>query len=405
MRNIRYIKDSIESLSFARHKITFITGPRQSGKTTFARYLINRRKSGNYYNWDQTEFRRLWTKSPEQIIPKERSKTTPIIVLDEIHKARYWKRTLKGIYDTLESPVDLLVTGSARLDFYQKGSDSLLGRYVPFRLHPFSVREMQTREPNTPEDFISTTLPPQNKAFRKHLKLLMRFGGFPEPLFAQNEKVARIWRQNRVTQLIREDLRDISRLLELSQIEMLVSLMPERAASQLSRESLREDMEVSHNTITRWLKYLEALYYHFEIKPYSTKITRSIKKEGKLYLWDYSEIKDEGARFENLVAAHLLKACHFWTDSGEGAFELRYLRNKDGEEIDFLIIKDKRPWLAVEAKLNDATPSTAWRRFLPQLQLKRGYQLVSSDLPPRVNKIGDLEIVVANAGEFFGGMV
>ena len=229
------------------------------------------------------------------------------------------------------------------------------------------------------------------------LEDLIRLGGFPEPFLAGEEKRLTLWRRGRIEKVVREDLRDLSRIPELSQIEALVSLLPERVGSLFSRASLREDLEVSFDTIRRWMQYLFELYYAFEVKPFTSKISRSLKREGKLYLWDYSEVADPAARFENLVAAHLLKACHYWTDTGEGLFELFYLRTKEKQEIDFLIVKDKKPWLPVEVKENDMRPSPNFKRFLPHLNCPLALQVIKQPNYRSQHQIGNTTLLVASA--------
>ena len=398
----RYLPHYIDELCFSSHKMAFVSGPRQVGKTTLAKSMLQKRTTGAYRNWDQLEFRREWTRSPSSIISAiDSDDNIPLLVLDEIHKERRWKRNVKGIYDSLVTPCDIMVTGSARLSVYMKGSDSLLGRYFNFRLHPFSVREMETSvmfDPETTLAAIFSKTPDSSKNHRSNLEALLRYGPFPEPLFAQDERKARLWRRNREQLVIREDLRDISRLPDLGRIEMLTALIPERIGSRLSPVSLREDLECRFDSLKRWLGWLKELYYLFEVKPYSANIPRSLKREGKIYLWDYSAIKDEGAKFENLVACHLLKACHFWTDTGEGDFELYYLRNKEKQEIDFLITRDREPWLPVEVKLNDCKPSRHWQKFLQYLPCKRGLQIVNSAVRESYN-YGDCELLVADAAD------
>lgn len=411
MSKERYLADIIEEMCFlGPAKMAFVVGPRQCGKTTMARSILKARGAGAYYNWDQREFRAIWAREPQSVIKNiaPNSKLTPILIFDEIHKAKLWKRTLKGVFDTLEERVDIIVTGSARLDTYKKGSDSLLGRYFSFRLHPFTVREVVGEKPVTPDRVmlcLEDGLPPATSEAKDALSTLLRFGGFPEPFLAQSQRRALIWRQQRLQQLVREDLRDLSRLPELSQIEMLMSLLPERAASQLSRSALREDLEVAHTTVTRWLNYLEALYYHFEIRPYSKNIKRSLKKEGKLHLWDYAEATQPGQRFENLVAQHLLKACHYWSDCGHGKFELRYLKNTDGAEIDLLIVKDNKAWLPVEVKLSDTNPSPHWSAFLPALGCKFALQLVNLPNYLKIERSGGQNVIVADASRFLLNLV
>lgn len=388
----RYLSPLVQNFCFPTHKMAFISGPRQCGKTTFAKSLLKSRGTGQYFIWDDIEFRRLWAKDPKNVIPAK-SRKVPIVVLDEIHKAKLWKRSLKGVYDVVNKPIDFIVTGSARLNVYKKGSDSLLGRYFPFRLHPFTLREMENRKPLSPDAFLQEIFSKSHQSPKRKkddFKALFTFGGFPEPLFSQNTKMAKAWRLTRTEQVIREDLRDLSRIPELSQIEMMTSLLPERVGSLLSLASLREDLEVSFQTVKRWLEYLKQLYYAFEIKPFTKSISRSLKKDGKLYLWDYGEISNPAARFENLVACHLLKTCHYWTDSGEGKFDLFYLRDKEKHEIDFLITKDRQPWLPVEVKLNMTEPSPHWKKFLSQLPCKNGIQIVS---PPNKWKFVSIDTI------------
>jgi hypothetical protein len=235
----------------------------------------------------------------------------------------------------------------------------------------------------------------------ENLASLMACGPFPEPLFGQDARAAKLWRQTHDQVVVREDLRDISRLPDLGRLELMTALLPERVGSLFSVASLREDLEVSFDTVRRWTAYLKELYYTFEVKPWSRSIPRSLRREGKIYLWDYAAVPTEAARFENLVASHLLKACHFWTDTGEGAFELFYLRNKEKQEIDFLIVRDGVPWLPVEAKLTDTEPSPNWRKFAGLLPCKRGLQVVRKPAW-KVHEFGDARVLVAGAAEALG---
>jgi uncharacterized protein len=381
MNKQRYLDEVVGEFCFGGHKMAWISGPRQCGKTTFARdQLLADRGCGSYLNWDELEFRRQWASSPSGIVPSSAGGKIPMLVLDEIHKDKRWKRTLKGVYDTLGAPCDIVVTGSARLNVYNKGGDSLLGRYFHFRLHPFSLGELHRRVPAEPDEFLeSLSSRPQRgrKARRRTLDQLLQFGPFPQPFLEQNERAARVWRRNRHDLIIREDLRDISRIPELARIEMFAAVLPETVGGPYTCASLGRFLEAAIPTVKRWISYLNALYFVFEIKPWSKHIRRSLKREGKLYLWDYAEVKDEGGRFENMVALHLKKAVDYWNDSGQGEFELYYLRNRQAKEIDFLIVRDSEPWLPVEVKLSETTPAKNWATFLPQLPCPMGLQVVN----------------------------
>jgi len=397
----RSLAQPIDELAFSDHKIAFVSGPRQCGKTTLAKMLLRTREEGKYYNWDELTFRRLWARDPSAALPAAGSKTIPLVVLDEIHKNRRWKRDLKGIFDTRTRPCDMLVTGSARLSVYIKGSDSLLGRHLSFRLHPFSLREMETAKILGPDDAIDklfSRASRRSRAREDRLAALMTYGPFPEPLLAQDARKVRIWRRNHEQLIVRQDLRDLSRLPELGRIEMLNALLPERIGSLFSFASIGRDLEASIPTVKRWIGYLKALYYLFEVKPYYRGVRRSLRREGKVYLWDYGAVPNEAARFENLVAGHLLKTCHLWTDTGEGEFDLYYLRNKEKQEIDFLIVRDGVPWLPIEVKLADVDPAPSWRVFGKLLSCKHGIQVVR-DPAWKIHSIGGTEILVAGAAQ------
>lgn len=382
--------------------MAFVSGPRQCGKTTLARGLLAARAGGGYHNWDEITFRREWAKNPSATLPAARN-PVPLVVYDEIHKAKGWKRALKGVYDTLDWPVDILVTGSARMNVDRRRSDSLVGRCHHLRLHPFTLGELEGGgRMILPDESLAriasgATGNPAGPA--QVLEAMMRHGPFPEPLLAQRDRKTRLWRRTRIERVIREDLRDLSRIQELSQVEMLAALLPERVGSPVSVATFQAILKASHPTVKNWLAALRELYLVYELKPYSRRIARSLRKEGKYYMWDFGEVPDPAARFENLIGSHLLKACHLWTDMGEGEFELFYLRNKEKQEIDFLIVRDRVPWLPVEANLDDPAPSPNWRRFLPQLPCQLAVQACLRAGVRKVHEDRGRRVVVASAAD------
>jgi predicted AAA+ superfamily ATPase len=350
MHASRYLESAVaRALS---RKMVFIDGPRQVGKTTFAFGFLGDKADEThpaYLNWDHPSV-------PPRLRAAELPAGEPILLLDEIHKYSRWRNLLKGIYDTEKSRRKIVVTGSARLDYYRKGGDSLAGRYRYFRLHPFSLRELSS------------------KPARSDLDALLKFGGFPEPLFAQDEAEHRIWQRDRLARVVREDLRDLEHVREISLVEHLVDLLPAKVGAPLSVKNLREDLLIDHKTAERWLQILENLYVCFRISPYGPPRVRAVKKEKKLYLWDWSGVDDSGPRFENLVASQLLKYCHWIEDTQGHVMELRYLRDTDKREIDFVVLKDAKPLFAVECKSGEKAIGSALRYFSERTPIPRYYQ-------------------------------
>lgn len=338
----------IRELALKNNKMAFISGPRQVGKTFEANEIArDAYHDYDYLNWDNIEFRKLWQMTPTKIVKKS------CTIFDEIHKARNWKTTLKGIFDHNDKKRAIIVTGSTRVETFRRGGDSMMGRYFHFRLHPLTLGELSRPVIPSPEEFlvgVTNLSPNRSPALLEKFDHLLHFGGFPEPYLKGDIRFLRLWQRGRLEKLIRIDLRDLSRIPELGQLEVLCALLPDRIGSPLSIQTLCEDMEVSNNTIRNWLKYLHALYFLYEVKPFSKKIPRAIKKEGKVYLWDYSTISNEGARLENMIANHLLKAVHYWSDLGYGDYSLSYFRDKAKREVDFVIIKDGVPWAMFEVK-------------------------------------------------------
>lgn len=348
MEKYRTLLTEIIELSLKNKKMAFISGPRQVGKTTLSK-MIGRElnKPFKYFNWDQIGFRKIWQKTPLDFLKGEG------IIFDEIHKARSWKTTLKGIFDHNDSHIPIIVTGSAKLDTFRRGGDSLMGRYFHFRLHPFTLGELSHQKVPYPKDLLENIKNIQKKTnphSQELLNQLLNFGPFPETFLKKDERFIKLWQTGRIEKLVRIDLRDLTRIMELGQVEILCSLLPDRVGSVLSIKSLSEDMESSFATIKNWLSHLISLYYIYEVKPFHKKIPRAHKKEGKIYLWDFSEVKEKGPRWENLIANHLLKAAHYWTDLGFGSFDLKLFKDKQKREVDFVLTHDDIPWAIFEVK-------------------------------------------------------
>ena len=348
----RYLQDAVKS--DLEDRMVFLGGPRQVGKTTLALQCIKSKAAKPshpaYLNWDSLADRK-------RILDGHLPSKQPIVILDEIHKFGGWRNLVKGYYDKHKSKMTFLVTGSARLDYYRRGGDSLQGRYHYLRLFPFSLMELS------------------NSPTGKELEQLLTFSGFPEPLLKATAQFHRRWQREYNARVVYEDLRELENVRDVSRIELLLHHLPKCVGSPLSIRSLSLLLDVAHETVQSWLAILERLYTVFRILPYGHKKIRAVKKENKLYFWDWSRIEDRGLRFENLVACQLLKYCCFIEDTQGFHMELRFIRDTDKREVDFVVLKEGLPQFAVECKLSDSKATSTFDYFKQRTNIPKFYMV------------------------------
>lgn len=366
-------------------QMAFLAGPRQSGKTTLSNDCLEGKYEHLYLNWDNLTHRELILAGDEKLMQNFRPEVLadndnlPVIIFDEIHKYKEWKNMLKGYFDALDGRCKIIVTGSAKLNVFRHGGDSLMGRYFLYRIHPLTVAEILGRH-NTESEIVAPK--PISKEKWHHL---LKFGGFPEPFLQANPKFYQRWIQLKHQQLFQEDLRDLSRVHDVARIELLAKLLIDGICGRTVYSELAKKVRVSEPTVREWLTILQNLYYCFSITPWHDNVSRSLLKDPKTYLWDWSVIPNQGARLENLVACHLRKATQFWTDCGLGDYNLYYLRDKDKREVDFLVTKNGNPWLMVEVKSSDnARISPHLTHFNQQLSTPHVFQVVADT--PYINR-------------------
>lgn len=374
-----------------KEKMVFVGGPRQVGKTTLCRNFVATHFNGHaYFNWDNRGDRKT-------IMASSWPGDAELLIFDELHKYRQWKSHIKGEYDKLKETYKFLVTGSARLDLYRRGSDSLQGRYHYYRMHPFTLAEMEGM-PYKSSIGNELTI---GRDYEDVLGALDAFGGFPEPLMKGNKRALRRWHNEKIERMFREDILDVQAIRDMGNMKLLSDILPLRVGSLLSLNAIREDLGVSFRAVSSWMDILESFYYHFRIYPFSAKRIRSLKKEPKLYLWDWSEVEDEAARFENLIASHLLKFVHFITDYEGHKAELHFLRDVDKREVDFLVAVDGKPWFAVEVKLSDTTLSPHLLYYKERLSVPFTYQVVKKSGVDRLEK----GTRIVSAGKFLSSLI
>ncbi len=358
---MRYITAAIQQ--DLQKKMVFIGGPRQVGKTTLAKKLLST-TNGRYFNWDYDQDR-------HNILKHKWSHNDQLLIFDELHKFPRWKSWIKGLYDVAANDHSILVTGSARLDVYRRGGDSLLGRYHYWRLHPFTLDE-------APIDLN------QYDVFDR----LMTLGGFPEPFVSGDLRESRRWRRERFDRVLREDIRDLESIKNIQGISLLVDLLRTRVGGMIVVSNLAQDLQVASQTVKSWLDILERMYLIFRVLPYTQSIPRAILKPAKVYFFDNADTIDEkGARFENLIATTLLKRLHYLEDYEGYRYELRYIRDKEGREVDFVILKEGIIEELIEVKYSDDSLSKSLNYYANKLNPKKATQIVAKLRQPYDSKL------------------
>lgn len=357
---------------FARQRqMAFVVGPRQVGKTTSCRAAA---AGGVYLDFDDPAAARLIASGADAVARAtglERLHAEPLpIVFDELHKHRRFKSFLKGFFDLWAKETRTIVTGSSRLDAWRRGGDSLMGRYFLFRMHPFSVGELLAPE-------LPTATPRAPAPLREdEWNALWRHGGYPEPFLQRTTRFAQRWREMRVQQLVREDVREVAAIHDVALLDLLAHLLVERSAEALVYSSFARELRVAVDTVRRWVGALASLHHGFLVRPWTRNVSKTLRKEPKWYASDWSGVDDPGRRAETFLACQLQKAVEAWQDAGLGTFELRYLRDKEKREVDFVVVKDRTPWFLVEVKLAETDLSRQLGYFQQQTGAAHAFQAV-----------------------------
>ena len=254
--------------------MAFLIGPRQVGKTTITKHIQTKYKESVYLNFDSLEDRKQIMSGQsfiEKIFPTTVLRDEkPLVIFDELHKRPNWKNYIKGFFDLYKDYFDIIVTGSAKLDVYQTGGDSLMGRYFQYHIHPLTVAELSSQ---------SYTAGFRESLPENDFSNLYRYGGFPDLYFNHSDQFSNLWQETRFKQLFHDDIRNLANLQEIYSLEMLAILIKEQAGQLLNYSSLAKKIGVTGQTISRWINILDRFYYCFTLKPWYKNVSRSLIKE------------------------------------------------------------------------------------------------------------------------------
>lgn len=380
----RIYSDLLTDHLMTTRQMILTSGPRQVGKTTLAKAIL---PDAVYLNYDVTEDALKIIGGVEKLsevlnldVPAKRAHA---VVFDELHKYARWKHFLKGFFDRYEKELKIVATGSARMDVYRRGGDSLMGRAFCYRIHPLSIGELAS-----PACDLEAVFQSPKDVSAVDIARLIRFGGFPEPFLNGSRRFYMRWQNSRLDKVFNEDLRDLSRVQDLRGVRALSELLRARVSGEINHASLGRDLGVALDTVKNWIGLLEGVYFCYSVRPYFKNVSNSIRKTPKIYLWDWSLVADRGAQNENFVASHLLKSVDWWTDSGLGRFELGYIRDKQQHEVDFVVVKDNEPLMLIEVKSSLNEPlSPNLKAFAEKLRVKYAFQVVVDAEPSSVNPL------------------
>lgn len=378
---------------FLHSRMSFICGPRQIGKTTLAQSHLKRiEQSHSYHNWDSITLKQQFASNPLFFLENMASPVFPEtslpegsrkwVVFDEIHKYPKWKNILKSYYDEWKKSINFVITGSARLDYLRQSGDSLVGRYFLFKMNPLHPHDLTgfflDREtiwhPKIPQIPFSEP----NKTFQDATNLLYDLTGFPEPVSVGKKDFYERWKNNHISLITSEDVRDLSKISNVQKLQTLLFLLPERVGAPLSLNNLKNVLECAHASVKNWLEALKKVYLVFDVAPFTARLKRSVLKEQKFYFWDWGLLENKGKRFENFIAVQLKRAVSAWNEWGKGDYRLMYVRTKDGREVDFVVTEKNIPYLLVECKKDEKQLASNLRYFKERIEVPFAFQVIES---------------------------
>lgn len=306
--------------------VVLITGPRQSGKTTLARYAFPDYSYVSLENLDTADRAR---EDPRGFLAQYHLR----VIFDEIQRLPSLLSYLQQIVDEHPQPGSFIITGSQQFNLMAAATQSLAGRIGRLELLPFSTGEIYSYNPSLLTD--STTS--------------IRRGWYP-PIIDRSLD-ADLWYENYIATYLERDVRQIDNIRDLLTFRRFLSLCAGRTAQLVNLSELAGECGVSHNTIKAWLSVLEASYLVKLVQPYYRNFNKRIVKTPKLYFLDTGlAARLLGIRTDDQLANHPLRGALFETYvfgellkkrmNGQAQWEIYFWRDHGGTEVDFILETD-----------------------------------------------------------------
>ncbi len=336
-------------------EINILLGPRQVGKTTLLRALENSARSHGlktaFFDLEQPQVLAKFNIPNQQIIEKLRG-AGDVIFIDEFQYLENASKIFKAIFD-LKSKTKIICSGSSSLEIHKHLKESLAGRRLLFRIFPLQYEEIK------------------NSVAPHSLEHYLRFGGMPALTHTQDVKRKQTILSELLSAYILKDVKSLVREENIRAFNHLLYLLAQNQGSLISAHSLSKEINMSLKALNHYLDILEQTYVNSRIYSFSNNLGNELKKSCKSYLYDLgirnALIKDFSAMEERPDKGILLESFVFLKlrQMLEPNMELKFWRTKDGAEVDFVLLRDRKPIpIEVKARLKELEIPSGLKRFL-----------------------------------------
>ncbi len=353
-----------------RSEVSILLGPRQVGKTFLLKELYSELQSRGfqtqYYNLEIPSDAILFNKSDAELF-EMLTMETDIVFIDEFHYLKNASRLFKAIYDS-DKKVKIYASGSSSIEIHKHLKESLAGRRLITKIFPLSIEEYRQTNDAYP------------------LESYLCYGGLPGIIhFSDYEAKIRILNELLET-YIQKDIKSLIKEENIRAFNSLLYLLAENQGSIMAATTFASDVGLTSKSITHHLNILENTYVLYPLNSYSKNIGNELKKSRKYYIYDpgirnvllkdFSSIKkrqDSGILFETFIMLELVKQL-------KPNMELKFWRTKQGDEIDFVLLINRRPYLIeVKTHIDEGDIPSGIKKFITKYPETIGATVFSKD--------------------------